>query len=374
MNDLKLLYFAGHCLALDEKPHYRDEVIRTINSKDFNLNRFVFVCSGHLVLQTIYLKFKAHYIFDEISEELSVHLKNIYELNVSRNEQILEQVKHIALVLSNSNIKPVFLKGSGNLADGVYNDTGERLMGDIDFLVSDDDYLKTAELLKNEGYFQVEEIEKWHEIEKAKHYPSLSHSHYPAYVEIHRLPTDQKYSHLLNSGMIQGAMSEIVSVPGGFVPADQHKIMHNFIHGQLSNKGNLLGIVSLRDVYDLYLLSKRFPLNEVPGFLGETAKLKAYFTISGKILGLDDAFYAEGNFAFWLFNKKHKLSLSSKYFYTIFHGIIFFYERVFESYFMLAVQMVYSRKKRTYFIRRISNKKWYSNHLKLYTRFFKGQN
>ena len=374
MSDLKLLYFAGHCLALDEKPDFREEVIRTINSEDFDLNRFVFVCSGHLVLQTIYLKFKEHNILEELPEELSSHLEKIYRLNVSRNERILGQVRHIASVLRKADIKPVFLKGSGNLADGVYSDSGERLMNDIDFLVSDNDYLGTAKLLKDEGYLQEEETEDWQEIGKDKHYPSLSHPDYPAYVEIHRLPTDKKYTNILSPDLIQGSMTEVRSWPGCFVPADHHKIMHNFVHGQLSNEGNLLGIVSLRDVYDLYLLSKRFSLKEVLTYFRKTAKVKAYFTMCGKILGLNEAFFSQPNFTFWVLDKRHHLNLSSRYFYKINHSIIFIYQRLAHGYIGLAISMIYSKEKRNYFWSRISNKRWYASHVKLYTRFFKGEN
>ncbi len=373
MSDLKLLYFAGHCLALDEKPDFREEVIRTINSEDFDLNRFVFVCSGHLVLQTIYLKFKEHNILEELQEELSSHLEKIYRLNVSRNEGLLEQTRQIADILVEGNIKPIFLKGSANLLDGLYGDIGERLMGDIDFLVSDNEFLDAAELLLKAGYIKAYEVPQWGDVKKSKHYPSMSHPDYPAYIELHRLPTDKKYLDLFNSQMIREEMNKAKKYSWGIVPSDRHKTIHNFVHGQLANEGYLLGLMSLRDVYDLYLLSKRVSLKEVVSSFRKQNKVKAYFTICGDILGIN-RFYSEKNYALKLLKTKQKLNLSTKYFYKVYHTLIFLYQRIIASYVFLIFQVVYSKEKRNYFWSRISNKGWYASHVKLYTRFFKGEN
>jgi len=37
--------------------------------------------------------------------------------------------------LNTAGISPIYLKGTGNLIDGIYGDVGERIIGDIDFLV-----------------------------------------------------------------------------------------------------------------------------------------------------------------------------------------------------------------------------------------------
>ncbi len=369
MTDLDLLYFAGRCLSLDDNLDFRNEAIRVINSGTFELERFVFVCSGHLVLQTIYVKFKAHDILDRIPIELSKHLRYVYELNAKRNQGLLLQTKQIADILEMGGVKPIFLKGSANLLDGVYGDIGERLMGDIDFLVADNDFLKSAELLMNAGYEKAYEVSQWSDVKKAKHYPGMSHPDHPAYIELHRLPTDHKYLHIFNFKMIQEEVNDASSYSWGFVPSNRHKIMHNFVHGQLANNGNVLGVVSLRDVYDLYLLSKRFSPAEVLTCFKKQEKVKAYFTICGEILGLK-GFYSRENYAYKVFNFKQKLSLTTKYFYKVFHTLYFLYQRVIVGYIFLVIRAIYSKEKRRYLFSRLFNRKWYGNHVTLYTRFF----
>jgi len=69
----------------------------------------------------------------------------VYKLNLARNKQIIEQVKELTSTLNKADISPIFLKGTGNLIDGAYSDIGERIIGDIDFLFPENNFLTTAE-------------------------------------------------------------------------------------------------------------------------------------------------------------------------------------------------------------------------------------
>ena len=51
-----------------------------------------------------------------------------------------------------NNIRPIFLKGTANLLAGVYEDIGERMVGDIDFIFSQQDYPKAITILRDFGY------------------------------------------------------------------------------------------------------------------------------------------------------------------------------------------------------------------------------
>ena len=45
-------------------------------------------------------------------------------------------------------ITPIFLKGAANLITGLYSDIAERMVGDIDFIFSKQDYPKAIQLFK----------------------------------------------------------------------------------------------------------------------------------------------------------------------------------------------------------------------------------
>ncbi|MDP3642382.1 MAG: hypothetical protein Q8S54_04235 [Bacteroidota bacterium] len=53
-------YLTGHCLALDEHPEFREKVIELIRLEGADLENFVQLCSDHLIIPAIYLKFKAY--------------------------------------------------------------------------------------------------------------------------------------------------------------------------------------------------------------------------------------------------------------------------------------------------------------------------
>ena len=70
------------------------------------------------------------------------YMKYITKLNRERNEEIIAQAKELNTLLLEHHITPIFLKGTGNLLEGLYEDIGERMVGDIDFLFSEEDYPK----------------------------------------------------------------------------------------------------------------------------------------------------------------------------------------------------------------------------------------
>ena len=152
------------------------------------------------------------------------------------------------------------------------------MIGDIDLLVRDKDYLKAAELIKNLGYKYEGNI--YYDINKAKHFPRMFKTDVPADIEIHRVPVTISHSKLFTSDLIFNNKKEIKEYSNCFVPSDEHKLIHNFIHTQLSNKGNRYKILPLRDLLDFHLLSKRVNLSDVMELIEEKNKAKTYFEYS----------------------------------------------------------------------------------------------
>jgi hypothetical protein len=105
---------------LDEDPGFKQEIISKIEAGTIDLQKFSAACSEHLIIPSIYLKFKSHNIIYYLPEAFSEYLKYIYDLNLSRNNRILEQLQDITALLNSHSIYPVFLKGAGNLLDDLY--------------------------------------------------------------------------------------------------------------------------------------------------------------------------------------------------------------------------------------------------------------
>ena len=110
------------------------------------------VSTSHYVFPAIYCNFKRADFLKYLPDDLVDYMKYITNLNRDRNTQIIEQAKDLNSLLLANNIRPIFLKGTGNLLEGLYEDIGERMVGDIDFLFSKKDFLKAIDILKNDNY------------------------------------------------------------------------------------------------------------------------------------------------------------------------------------------------------------------------------
>ena len=371
MTNLEMFYFVGSCLSMDEHPEFRDVVIQKISDDEIGWAQFVNLCSNHLILPVIYLKFKSHQLIEHLPEELAEFLKEIYDLNLARNEQILLQINDLLKLLNTNEIYPTFLKGTGNLLDGLYSDKGERMIGDIDFLVPEKDYLKAAKILEDDGYEMTNPF--YGNVLRDKHYPPIIKDGVPAYVEIHRLLIHRKHGKYLHPLSIEKKDINIPSKTGNFVLCDKDKVIHNFIHSQFANLGNFKGIISLRDIYDLYLMSGRTDLTVITDTTPYKGKCISYFVFAGIALGLPKRFYPFETLKSKVLLFKHSLNYSSPVFNKTFMSILFIYDRLFCAYLGQLFKAIYSKKMRRAVIERLSKREWYKSQWNSYKIFFMGK-
>ena len=62
-----------------------------------------------------------------LPQELVNYMEHITDINRERNKQIILQAKELNNFLLANKITPIFLKGTGNLLSGIYNDIAERM-------------------------------------------------------------------------------------------------------------------------------------------------------------------------------------------------------------------------------------------------------
>jgi hypothetical protein len=369
----ELLYFVGKCLTIDKQPDNLQEIKNLIIAENIDWDKFVTLCSIHLITPVLYLKFQKTNILQLLPKELEDYLKEIYELSKTRNKLIINQIKEICDLLAKNNIYPILLKGAGNLIDNIYSDTGERIMGDIDLLVDETEYLEAAGIFTNVGYTESKLL-YYDDVTILKHYPRLSHPDKNASVEIHRIPVDEDYLKLFNQEMIREQIKRVDGYPNCYVLSDKHKILLNFIHSQLTNKGHKSGVVSLRDVYDLYLLSGKVNLTNLLPQIKPHKKAQSYFLLSQKILGTDIGFSAKQTLHDkWLLYKFDK-NFNSKMFYVVNKTLTELYDRIIIRYFGLIFKSFYSKKVRTFMLMRLSKSGWYKSQINSWKNTFRIRN
>jgi hypothetical protein len=363
-----LYNLACKCLMLDEQPQGAGEIAEILSSGKVSLENFIFFCDGHLALPAVYKKLKDNKLLELFPSDFAAHLNEIYEMNRTRNEGIIRQAEDIAVLFHRNNFTPVFLKGTAFLLDKLYTDPGERLASDIDLLVSENDYLKAAEILMNSGY--ENHFRFFSDVKMLKHYPRLFRKDVPADVEIHRLPVNTEYAKVFSSELIFRHKKSIPGKTHCYVPDDTHKIVHNFIHSQLSNSGYRYRHISLRDLYDLFLLSKRAKPETALPFIEERIKAEGYFLFSAKMTGLKDDFFITENKE--AKRRVTQLSRALKYprISLFVKTMMKLYDLIFKRYLGRILKATFQKSSRQYIRMRLSDPHWYKLHLKGLKKYF----
>jgi hypothetical protein len=325
------------------------------------------LCSDHLIIPAIYLKFKSHDLLNLLPEDLMQVLTEIYDMNRERNTKILLQIEELTAALLPEKIVPVYLKGTANLLDGLYSDLGERMIGDIDLLVSEENYLRAASIVEEMGY-QHHSV-NYLDISMLKHYPRL-YRHGFADIEIHRIPVEEKYSECLNSKGIFDQKMSVNGQPGLYVPSDAHKVIHTFIHSQLADKGYAYKQASFRDINDLLLLSKRTDVSTLTHQTNYHKMFISWLVFSQRVLGLQSKLHPiETKAAKW-FCLKYDLALTfvkSHNAYTFIKKLIYL---LFVRYAGGFLKAIFQKRQRLSVYRRLKCPQYYGAHLMSFKEYF----
>ena len=196
MNYKETLFFVAKCLTISHEEENKKLVEEKIVSGSVNWDNVVKLSTSHFVFPALYCNLKHADFLQYLPNDLVEYMQHITQLNRERNEQIIEQAKEINQLLLDNNITPIFLKGTGNLLEGLYEDIAERMVGDIDFIIHKSDYLQTIKLLKSKNYSYVANLK--YNFPSFKHYPRIQNEQKIAAVEIHKQITIEKYANEFN--------------------------------------------------------------------------------------------------------------------------------------------------------------------------------
>ncbi|HAQ21349.1 MAG TPA: hypothetical protein DCR40_19285 [Prolixibacteraceae bacterium] len=75
-----------------------------------------------------------------------------------------------------------------------------------------------------------------------------------------------------------------------YVPSDEHKLIHTFIHSQLADKGHAYKLADFLVVNDLYRISKRVDVSSLANQTGYPHEANAWLAIGQRFLGLPGRF------------------------------------------------------------------------------------
>ena len=249
MNYKETLFFVAKCLtiSLEEKNKVEIEII--LKTTDIDWDSVVKVSTAHYVFPALYCNLKCADFLKYLPNELVSYMKQITDINRERNIQIITQAKELNSVLLANNITPIFLKGTGNLLAEIYEDIGERMVGDIDFIFSKEEYSKAITVLIEFGYYRKVPSKSTN-----RHYSRLIKKGSIAAVEIHKELLIEKYQNEFNYSFVEKDSQVIRKVT---VLSYANKLNLSIIANQINDNGFYYKTMALRNAYDVFLLSKK---------------------------------------------------------------------------------------------------------------------
>ena len=242
-----------------------EQLENTLSDPTFDWDAIVIHGSQHLVLPAIYCRLKRKALLHLVPEELVLYLDELTSINRNRNQTLLKQIHSIAEILNSNHINYVFLKGTALLALGCYEDSGERMMGDIDILVEKSQIDKAQNLLKASGYNKT--LNRNFKSKNPRHLPRLISENELAAVELHSELFNKKYWSLMDMTSILKAKQVVNTIA---LPNKMALSLHNVLNWQLNDFGHYYNAVSLKSIYDLLVLKT----HNDPDFISSLMKFK----------------------------------------------------------------------------------------------------
>ena len=243
------LFFVAQCLTITLEKKNRSLIEQKLQKQNVDWDKVVQLSTSHYVLPAMYCNLKRVDFLKYLPEELVSYMSHITQLNRARNLQIITQARTLNQLLLSQNITPVFLKGTGNLLEGLYEDLGERMVGDIDVIVQRNQLSESKLILKKNGYKKGVEVLFDH-----RHESRLIKEKQIAALEIHKELLTEKYAPAFNYNTIQKEIQKINDIT---ILSFEHQLVLSIATYQINDHGYHYKNIALRNAYDVFLLSKK---------------------------------------------------------------------------------------------------------------------
>ena len=252
MSYKEVYYFVAMCLTISLEKKNKQIIEARLKKNDIDWEFVVEVSTGHYVFPAMYCALKREGFLKYVPQELLNFMEHVANTNRDRNTQIISQAKELNTFLLSHNITPIFIKGTANLLAGLYSDITERMVGDIDFLFSSQDYPKAIQVLKEWGYNYLDEPEKL--FPEHRHYPSLIKKDCIAAIEIHSEFLRKSEAHLFNYDTVKSSIQVLDNVA---MLSDGNMLNLSILANQINDDQFFYNRITLRNAYDVFLLSKK---------------------------------------------------------------------------------------------------------------------
>ncbi len=229
-----------------------NEVLKGIDPDNINFEKLITLASGHLMLPALFFNINKKNVSYLFPEDFIEYIKNIFEINKARNKILLSEAKELSELLYENNIKHIFLKGTALLLSNFFDDIGERMIGDIDFIIQYKDEENVKRVLEKNNYCNSLWNDSLYRVFKPKHLPRRINKNKTIAIEPHLELLSPKYRGVFNSKKLINTFKEEIRAIK--IPNEPFLFDHCIYAFQLEDKGFFNSNYSHRSIYDIYKL------------------------------------------------------------------------------------------------------------------------
>ena len=359
MNYKEALFFIAKSLTISFEEKNRNEIGLILKTTNIDWETVVKVSTGHFVFCAMYCNLKKADFLKYLPKDLVGYMKNIADVNRNRNKQIISQALELNSILLANKITPIFIKGTGNLLANIYDDIAERMVGDIDFIFSNEDYPKAISILRDFGYSEVKKRD-YYPPNESRHYRRLQKKNRIAAIEIHKHIIIKKYANEFNYRFVQ---RDCIFINKISVLSYANKLNLSIISSHINDDGFYYKTIALRNSYDVFLLSKKTNVKNAFNSLNKLSHpLNCFLAACYEIFNEPESlkYNPSAKIESYLsgFNSQFTNPIPKKR-YTIFYKIYIFVKRIFFVLFKSISHVEY----RVFLFKSLTDKNWYKQKL-----------
>ena len=352
MTNAQITLFIAKSLSISLSSKNLEEIKKVLKSKKIDWDLFVKISTTQLVLPALYCNYKRNNLLPFLPEDLVAFMQEVTSLNRDRNLQIIEQINELNSLLKKNGVNPIFIKGAGNLLQNLYDDPAERMIGDIDFLVSNNEFDLATKILTNNNFKSIYDYN--YDLPIFMHYPRLYSDDHIAAVEIHQEMVIEKYASEFNYETIK---YNIIHNNGYSLLSYHDQKALCIFSNQINDYGFDYKTIGLKNAYDFLLLNSIESGND---FAFRFNKLKTpimCFVGQVEYLVENTGLILENDKKIIDYLKKFKILFYNPKKRKFYSKIIFFKLSILKKINILS-KFLFNNQYRTLTIRKISDKRW----------------
>jgi hypothetical protein len=184
---------------------------------------------------------------DQISEDVCLYVREMFERNRLRNDRLTAQLVETVAAINNEGITPILFKGAATLVTTDRAESASKLMSDLDIMVLPDQVEATMKALCSIGY----SVHYQSQPDGAGWHVDLKRSKDVGMVDLHRQPPGEAFFYESAGHVTRYCRTARVGEGSCLIPNSTYQALMLIIHDEFQDNGYWIGNIDVRHLIQL---------------------------------------------------------------------------------------------------------------------------